>query len=106
MTRLPKKTYCTLCEDDGAYVPSDSRKFEYAKMSQHIQPGVQGVTTKGAYQRLLKRHGLTDDVTTKELMQVTCDTSKRARVREERIRSYLCQMTPQFQQKAARLFRP
>ena len=105
---LPRKDICFLCQDaEASYaVESDRRKFEYGVMAQHIQPGIQGIRTHGQYQRLLKRHGMTDDVPMKEVVNLTRDTGKRERIREERIRSYLTQMSPKFQEKAARLFRP
>lgn len=105
---LPKKDECFLCQtiEDSYAVESDRRKFEYEQMAQHVQPGIQGIRTRSQYQRLLKRNGLTDDVSTKELVTLTRDTGKRERIREERIRSYVTQMSPKFQEKAARLFRP
>lgn len=105
---LPGKPECFLCQDarESYSVESDRNKFEREQLAQHVQPGVQGIRTRGQYQKLLKRHGLTDDIPTKALIQATRDTSKRERVREERIKSYLSQMAPKFQEKAARLFRP
>ena len=85
---------------------SDRRKFEYEQMAQHVQPGVRGIRTHRQYQRLLKRHGMTDDVPMKDVVKLTRNTGKRERIREERIRSYLTQMSPKFQAKAARLFKP
>ena len=105
---LPKKDVCFLCQDiEASYgVESDRNKFEREQLAQHIQPGVQGIRTRGQYQRLLKRHGMTDDISTKELIQTTRDTNKRMRVREERVRSYLHQMEPKLRERAARLFKP
>ena len=70
-------------------VESDQRKFERMMMANNIEPG-QGhrYTTPGAYQRMLKRHGLTDDVSPKEIRRLVTDTSKRERVREERIQRF------------------
>lgn len=99
---------CVWCGADRAESPGiegDLRSSEYARMAQHVQPGITGIRTKGQYQRLLKRHKLTDDVTHKELARCVTDTGKRERVREEKIRAYINQMTPRLQEKAARLFR-
>lgn len=105
---LNGKLFCFLCGDwRGSYaIESDRNKFERERLAQHIQPGVRGVSTRGQYQRLLKRHGMTDDVTTKELMCLTRDTNKRARVQEEKIRAYLTRLTPQLQARSTRLFTP
>ena len=105
---LPKQAVCFLCQSaEATYtVESDLNKFEREKMVQHIKPGLQGIRTYRQYQRLLKREGLTDDVPTKDLIRLTRDTGKRERIREERIRHYLSQMRPKFQEKAARLFKP
>lgn len=100
MQVLNFKPHCTLCEDGPAYVPSDLRKFQYQQMAQHVQPGVQ-ISTKRAYQQLLKRKGLTDDVTHKELREMTVNISKRIRVREEKIRQWTNVMVPQLHQKLA-----
>ncbi len=84
MHLLPHKDYCTLDEDwsDGIMygIESDRRKFEYAYMSQGR------FSTKGAYQRDLKRQGLTDDISVKELRKSDMGRRKREQVREESIR--------------------
>lgn len=98
--------WCGAAPDSGPSVESDRNKFEREKLAQHVQPGVTGVRTAGQYQRLLKRHGLTDDIPTKEIIRMTRDTGKRERVKEEKIQGYLRQMAPQIERKAARLFRP
>lgn len=79
-----------LFQNDGApSIEHDLRHHDYAKMSEHIEPGINArvpVWTKGRYQRFLKRHGMTDDVTLREHRALVTDTGKRARVREEGIR--------------------
>lgn len=64
MSLLSGKSYCTLDEDwtvDTFVTESDKRKFEYEMMSGGK------ARTRLAYQRYLKRNGLTDDVSLKEL---------------------------------------
>lgn len=85
---LPRQQLCFLCQDyrDNYSVESDRNKFEREIMSQHIQPGIAGIRTRVQYQKFLRRNGLTDDVTTKEIMRATTDRAKRERVKEEGIR--------------------
>lgn len=83
-------------QDTGApAIEHDLRAHDYAKMAEHIEPGINAkvpVWTKGRYQRFLKRHGMTDDVTLKEHRALVRDTGKRARIREEGIRRVTDQM--------------
>lgn len=91
-----------LCPGKAALVESDRNKFERERIANGFCPG-EGARYRSpaAYQRLLKRRGLTDDVSLKELQRLTVDTSKRERVRESMIRRYTEQMTPVWQQRAA-----
>lgn len=103
--QCPKgKTECFLCGDDGPYVENDKMKFEREFMVQHIQPGAVA-RTRGQYQRLLKRNGMTDDISKKELARLTMDTGKRESIREQKISTYLKAITPALEARAARLFR-
>ena len=95
------KQECFLCGDSSLHVENDKFKFEYERMAQHVQPGITGIRTKGQYQRLLKRHGLTDDIGHKELVRCVTDTSKRERVREEKIKRYLDRMTDPLHRRLA-----
>ena len=67
-------------------VESDSRKFARNVMARQVDPTLRGdYSAPAKYQRLLKSRGLTDDVTNRELCQLTTNTAKRERVREEAI---------------------
>lgn len=81
---------CFLCGDASPHVESDRLKFERLMHANNIEPG-QGhrYTTPGAYQRLLKRHGLTDDVSPKELRNRVTDRSYRERVQNQKIERVL-----------------
>ena len=100
---LPHKCICFLCQDwhDSYAIESDHNKFQYDLMAQHVEPGVTGIRTKGQYQRFLKRRGLTDDIPVKELQHLAANRSKRERVREEKITSFLTRLTPSLAVKAA-----
>lgn len=90
MKCLPRKSICTLCEDwtqTSAIIESDLASARYEQMSQHVQPGIQGIRSRRQYQRLLKSRGLTDDITTKELIACNRDRSRRERYREQQIRT-------------------
>lgn len=95
---------CFLC-GDGAHIENDKFKFQYELMARHVDRNAVGIRTRGQYQRLLKRKGLTDDVTYKELRTLTLDTGKRERIREEKIRSYLEKMTPELSRRTHQVFR-
>ena len=94
MKCLPRRPYCTLCEDGSFAVEHDLRTLDYQQMAQHVTPGIQGIRTRRQYQRLLKRHGLTDDIPPKELMAMTVNRGKRERVREDSIQRLLDSITP------------
>jgi hypothetical protein len=81
---LTGRTICFICQDwtDSYAVESDRNKFEREQMAQHVEPGVRGVRTQGQYQRLLKRHGLTDDLPMREIAACAVDVAKRERVRD------------------------
>lgn len=80
---------CLFRGEGAASVEHDLRHDDYAKMAEHIEPGINArvpMWTRGRYQRFLKRHGMTDDITTKEHQALVQDTGKRERIREEGIR--------------------
>lgn len=84
-----KSSGCLFVRTGAPSVEQDLRHRDYAKMAEHIEPGITqriGVWTHGTYQRFLKRHGMTDDVTLKEHRALVTDTGKRERIREEGIR--------------------
>ena len=90
--RLKGKAYCTFCEDwsrHSSVVESDARKFERNVFARHIDRNARGdYGSPGSYKRLLKRHGLTDDVSLKELRDRAVDTAYRERVREQKIHTF------------------
>ena len=84
---IPKgQTECFLCGDSSPHVESDRLKFERLMHANNIEPG-QGhrYTTPGAYQRLLKKHRMTDDIGPKELRDRVTDRSYRERVQNQKI---------------------
>lgn len=81
MEYLKGKRLCTLCEDGAPLVEADRRSSMYELMSQHVEPGVRGIRTKRQYQRLLKRHGLTDDVSPKQMRRFVLYEAKPKRER-------------------------
>lgn len=92
MAILPGKPYCTLDEDwsiPSAWMESDRLKFERNVWARHIDRNARGdYSSPGRYKRLLKQHGLTDDVGTKELMDRTVDRAYRERVQERKIQTF------------------
>lgn len=87
MQRLPGKSFCTLCEDwtsSSGVIERDLASQRYEQMSQHVQPGLQGIRTKRQYQRLLKSRKLTDDITPKEVLDCWRNPGKRDRIASER----------------------
>jgi len=78
--------YCFICQDGGPSIEADQRSNDYEQMAQHVTPGITGIRTKGQYQRLLKRHGLTDDIPYKEIIKCAKDTGKRERIQEAGIK--------------------
>lgn len=90
MEQFTHKPGCLLCEDwtsSSGVIEADLSHERYAAMSQHVLPGIRGIRTKGQYRRLLKSKGLTDDISTKELVACARDTSKRDRLREQRFQA-------------------
>lgn len=95
------QTECFLCGETGPAIENDMRKFEYEVMARHVDTQAHGIRTRTHYRRLLKRHGYTDDVTTKELIGCVQNDGKRERVREDRIRGFLTKIDPDLHRKAA-----
>ena len=85
--------YCFLDQNGGSSIEHDRIGNDYEVMSQHVKPGITGITTRRKYQQLLKREGLTDDVTHKEIVHCTLDSGKRDKVREQGIASIVDSMT-------------
>lgn len=68
MRLLPKRSYCTLCEewDQSAFISKD-KLWEFTH--EHL-PGQPSFRTKGQYRSYLKANKLTDDVDVKSLKRM------------------------------------
>ena len=78
-------------------IESDRNKFEYNLWAQHVEPGHKEIATRGQYRRLLKRHGLMDDIPRKEAIAMAYNRPYRQRVKREQVRELMRKMTPQME---------